>query len=104
MFKGLLSTFVLNTLEIFLAFIFAIQSVWNAFIDTEKPDQFSTFGCMSILLCLLSVTLILSRCKKLKLLPRIISVPIIFLALGGPFALMVTYIDWFHQFGWLYSS
>ena len=104
MFKALKSTFVLNTLGVFVAFIFAIQSVWNAFIDTEKPDQFSTFGYMSIILCLLSVTLILLRWKKLKLLPRIISVPIIFLALGGPFALMVTYIDWFHQYEWLYSS
>jgi hypothetical protein len=104
MFKVFKSTFVLNTLGVFVAFVFASQSYWNAFIDTEKPDKFSTFGYMSIVFCILSIILILLRWKKLKLIPHVISVLIILFALVGPFALIVTYVEWFHQFGWLYSS
>ena len=98
MFKVFKSTFVLNTLGVFIAFIFAAQSYSNAFIDTEKPDEFSSFGYLSIIFCTLSITLILLRWKKLKLIPRIISVLIILFALQGPIALIVTYVEWFHQF------
>jgi hypothetical protein len=87
MFKIFKSEFVLNTLGVFVAFIFATQSFWNAFIDTEKPDEFSTFGSMSIIFGVLSIGLILLRWKKLKLVPRIISVLIFLFALLGPFAL-----------------
>jgi len=104
MFKVFKSDFVLNTLGVFIAFIFASLSFSNAFFDTEKPDEFSPFGYMSILFCILSIVLILCRWKKLKLIPRIISVLIFIFALQGPFALIVTYVKWFHQFKWLYSS
>ena len=104
MFKVFKSTFVLNTLGVFVAFIFAAQSYSNAFIDTEKLDEFSSFGYFSTIFCTLSVTLIWLRWKKLKLIPRIISVLIILFALQGPIALIVTYVEWFHQFDWLYSS
>ena len=104
MFKIFKSKFILNTFGVFWAFIFATQSFWNAFVDTEKPDEFSAFGYTSIIFCVLSIGLILIRWKKLKLFPRIISVLIILFALLGPFALIVTYIEWFHQFDWLYSS
>lgn len=97
------STFVPNFLSIFIALLCAIESVWFAFVDTEKPDKISFFGFLSIVLCLLSFLLILWRWKKLKLLSRIASVLVCIMALLGPFACLVTYVDWFHQFGWLYS-
>lgn len=104
MLKIFKDAFILNTLGVFIAFIFASQSFWDAFIDTEKPDEFSGFGYMSILFCLLSIALILMRWKKLKLISHIILILVVLFALQGPVALTVTYIDWFHQFKWSYSS
>ncbi len=97
------SNFVLNSLSFFLAFIFAAYSRWSAFIDTENPQKISPHCYISIVCTVLCYLLIFCRWKKRTLWGRVLSVFVCLLALDGPFACLITYVDWFHQFKWLYS-
>ena len=80
------SGFVPNTLSIFLIFLSAIQSVWFAFLATEKPGDLSFFAYFSFTLCLFAILLTLWRWKKIKLLPRLLAVFLCIIALLGPIA------------------
>ena len=97
MFKVFKSTFFLNTLGVFIAFIFAYESVWSSFVYTGHPEKLSAHSYMSIVMCLFCFLLILWRWKRIGLFSRILSVLLCIVALLGPFACLVTYIDWLHR-------
>jgi len=91
---------IINNLCWPIVFVFSLQSLWCSFLG-HYNYYFDVLSIAFVILCLIIIKWRWNKSSIGSHIIYIISMLILFLTV---FSLMVEYIDWFHQFEWLYGD